>query len=157
MKWPSCVKEVPMLNGHLVTLNRFISRSTNKCKPFFQASKKNGADFHWNEECETTFQGLKRYMTSPPLLSKPPRERRYIFISPSQSQLWAEPWFGKTRVNLYPHEKTLFKQFLSKNADVFAWSPINIPGIDPEVICHNLSIKADAKLVKQKSRRMNEE
>jgi len=30
-------------------------------------------------------------------------------------------------------------------------------GIDPKVICHKLSIKADAKPVKQKLRRMNEE
>ena len=45
MKSPTCVKEVQMLNGCLAALNRFISRSTDKCKPFFQALKKNGADF----------------------------------------------------------------------------------------------------------------
>ena len=32
-----------------------------------------------------------------------------------------------------------------------------MPGIDPEVIFHKLSIRADAKLVKQKSGRMNKE
>jgi len=32
-----------------------------------------------------------------------------------------------------------------------------MPGIDPEIICHKLSIQADAKPVKQKPRRMNEE
>ena len=32
-----------------------------------------------------------------------------------------------------------------------------MPRIDPEVICHMLSIKADAKPVKQKPRKMNEE
>ena len=32
-----------------------------------------------------------------------------------------------------------------------------MPGIDPDIICHKLSIKADAKPVKQKPRRMNEE
>jgi len=32
-----------------------------------------------------------------------------------------------------------------------------MPGIDPEVICHKLSIKADAKPVKQNLRRINEE
>jgi len=30
-------------------------------------------------------------------------------------------------------------------------------GIDPEVIYHNLSMRADAKLAKQKPKRMNEE
>jgi len=66
MKSPTCAKEVHILNVHLAALNQFISRSTDKCRPFFQASKKNGADFCWDEECEMAFQGLKRYLTSPP-------------------------------------------------------------------------------------------
>jgi len=44
-----------MLNERLAALNRFISRSMDKCRPFFQALKKNGADFRWSEECETAF------------------------------------------------------------------------------------------------------
>ena len=52
MRSPACVKKVQMLNGHLAALNRFISRSTDKCKTFFLALKKNGADFRWNEEYE---------------------------------------------------------------------------------------------------------
>ena len=48
----------------------------------------------------------------------------------------------------------MFKQFLLKNTDVFAWSPTDMPGIDPEVICHKLSIKADTKPVKQNPERM---
>ena len=51
----------------------------------------------------------------------------------------------------------MFKQFISKTTNVFAWSPINMPRIDPEVICHKLSIKAGAKPIKQRPRRMNEE
>ena len=37
------------------------------------------------------------------------------------------------------------------------WPPTDTPGIDPEVICHKLFIKADAKPIKQKLRRMREE
>ena len=37
----------------LAALNQFISRSTDKCNPFFMALKKNGVDFRWNEKCET--------------------------------------------------------------------------------------------------------
>ena len=59
------------MNGRLAALNRFINRSTDKCRPFFQVLKKNGADFCWNQECEMSFQGLKKYLASPPLLSKP--------------------------------------------------------------------------------------
>ena len=40
---------------------------------------------------------------------------------------------------------------------MFAWSHANMPGIDPEIICHMFSIKADAKSIKQKPMRMNEE
>ena len=54
-----------MLNGCLAALNRFITRSTDKCKPFFQDLKKRAADFCWNKECEIAFQGLKRYLVSP--------------------------------------------------------------------------------------------
>ena len=66
MRSPTYMKEDQMLNGRLAALNRFISRSTDKCKSFFQALKKNEADFGWNEECEMTFQKLKRYLVSPP-------------------------------------------------------------------------------------------
>jgi len=45
MKSPTYVKEVQMMNGRLAALNQFISRSMDKCKPFFQALKKNGVDF----------------------------------------------------------------------------------------------------------------
>ena len=50
MRSSTCVKEVQILNGHFAALNRFISRSTNKCKPFFQALKKTGGNFRWSEE-----------------------------------------------------------------------------------------------------------
>ena len=71
MKSPTTVKEVQVLNGHLVAFNRFLSRSTDKYKPFFLAIKKNIADFCWNVQCEAAFQSLKVYLASPPLLSKP--------------------------------------------------------------------------------------
>ena len=74
------------LNRRLIALNRFPSRSTNKCKSFFPALKKNGAKFCWDEECEATFQGLKRYLTSPPLLTKPiTKEMLFLYLAVSES------------------------------------------------------------------------
>jgi len=62
-----------------------MSRSTDKYRPFFQALKRNGADFRWNKECETAFQGLKRYPTSPPLLLKPTsKEMLYLYLVVSE-------------------------------------------------------------------------
>ena len=57
---------------------------------------------------------------------------------------------------MHSHEKKLFKKFLLDKSHVFAWSPTDILGIDPKVIYHKLSIKANSKPVKQKPIRMNE-
>ena len=45
MKSLTYVKEVQILNGYIVALNRFISRSIDKCRPLFEALTKDGADF----------------------------------------------------------------------------------------------------------------
>ncbi|CAL2262907.1 unnamed protein product [Prunus armeniaca] len=70
MKSPATTKEIQSLTGRAATLNRFLSRSTDKCRPFFKALKKGHKD-KWDDECEVAFQNLKTYLTSPPLLSKP--------------------------------------------------------------------------------------
>jgi len=40
--------------------------------------------------------------------------------------------------------------FLRANADVFAWSPSDMPGIPREVAEHSLDIEAGSKPVKQR-------
>jgi len=47
--------------------------------------------------------------------------------------------------------------FLRANADIFAWSPSDMPGIPREVIEHSLDIRAGSKPVKQRLRRFDEE
>jgi len=47
--------------------------------------------------------------------------------------------------------------FLYANADMFAWSPSDIPGIPREVTEHSLEIRAGSKPVKQRLRRFDEE
>ena len=61
---PNSVKEVQHLTGMAATLNRFISRSSDKYRPFIQALK---AKFEWDEECDRALESVKDYMTSPPL------------------------------------------------------------------------------------------
>ena len=51
-----------------MALNRFISKFSDKCRPFFKLLHKN-VKFSWNEECELTLQQFKKYLTEPPLLS----------------------------------------------------------------------------------------
>ena len=45
---PRNVKEVQSLNGKVAALNRFVSRATDKCLPFFCTLKKS---FKWTTEC----------------------------------------------------------------------------------------------------------
>jgi hypothetical protein len=47
--------------------------------------------------------------------------------------------------------------FLRKNAEVFAWSPSDMPGIPRDVTEHSLDIRARARPVKQPLRRFDEE
>nr|XP_023886039.1 uncharacterized protein LOC111998168 [Quercus suber] len=51
-------------------LNRFISRSADRCKPFFLLLNK-WKGFEWTEECTLAFQQFKEYLTRPPIMSSP--------------------------------------------------------------------------------------
>ena len=74
-------KEVQCLTGMVVALNRFISRSTKRYKPFFQLLKK-WRDYIWTPKCEGEFQGLKEYLTKAPILSRPESEENlYMYLS----------------------------------------------------------------------------
>ena len=51
MQSSSRTKEVQSLTGRVATLNRFISKATNKCLPFFNSLKGNKR-FQWDDKCE---------------------------------------------------------------------------------------------------------
>ena len=76
MSSPRTTKEVQSLTGRVAALNRFVSKATNKCLPFFKALKK---AFAWIDECEAAFQELKHYLSNPPLLS-PSKEGEDLFL-----------------------------------------------------------------------------
>ena len=52
MKSPKTVKEVQKLTGRIAALNRFVSKATDKCLPFFKTLKQ---AFSWTDECEVAF------------------------------------------------------------------------------------------------------
>ena len=66
MTSPKTVKDVQRLIGRVAALNKFVSKATDKCLPFFKTLKQ---AFHWMDKCEVAFQNLKEYLTKPPLLS----------------------------------------------------------------------------------------
>ena len=66
IKPPQNIKEVQSFTGQVAALNRFVSKATDKCLPFFKVLKK---AFEWMDECQRAFQNLKEYLTTTPLLS----------------------------------------------------------------------------------------
>ena len=81
------VKEVQSLNGKIAALNRFVSKATNKCLPFFRTLRKS---FEWTKECQKAFEDLKKYLSSPPLLSpSKPGEELYLYLAISQAAISA--------------------------------------------------------------------
>ena len=95
---PKTIKEVQKLTRKIVALNRFVSRATDKCLPFFKTLKQ---AFTWTDECKIAFQELKCYLSNPPLLSpsKGGGGEACICIWQYQPQPWVQPWFRKTTRN----------------------------------------------------------
>ena len=54
----------------IAALSRFVSKSTDKCRPFFQALKMRN-NLVWSAECEEAFIQIKQYLGGIPVLAKP--------------------------------------------------------------------------------------
>ena len=81
------VKEVQSLNGKIAALSRFVSKAMDKCLLFFRTLRKL---FEWMDECQKAFEDLKKYLSSPPLLSpSKPGEELYLYIAVSQAAVSA--------------------------------------------------------------------
>ena len=61
-------KEIQKLTGMTAALNRFISRSADRYRPFFLLMNK-WKGFEWAKECASAFQQLKEYLSQPPIMS----------------------------------------------------------------------------------------
>ena len=81
---PRNPKEIQKLTGMTAVLNRFISRSTDRCRPFFMLMNK-WKGFKWTEECAQAFQQLKDYLSRPPIMSSPETDEilfAFIAVAP---------------------------------------------------------------------------
>ena len=77
-------KEVQKLTGMTSTLNRFISRSVDRCIPFFLLIN-NGKDLNGLKNVLWQFQQLKEYLSRPPIMSSPGTDEvlfSYIMVAP---------------------------------------------------------------------------
>ena len=78
---PNSKKGIQQLTGWLAALGRFISRFTNRLKPFFTTMRgANRAEL--NEECDKAFVAIKQYLTEPPILVSPEtRDTLYVYLA----------------------------------------------------------------------------
>ena len=67
---PTSRKGVQRLTGQLAALGRFISRFTNRLRPFFITLRR-AKTACWNEECDQAFMAIKQYLIKPPILASP--------------------------------------------------------------------------------------
>uniref|UniRef100_A0A2N9EE12 Reverse transcriptase domain-containing protein n=1 Tax=Fagus sylvatica TaxID=28930 RepID=A0A2N9EE12_FAGSY len=80
---PRNIKQLQRLTSMVAALGRFISRSADKCKPFFRLLGRK-SKFVWDEECLVAFQGIKTYLSTPPCLSIPiPGEPLFLYLAVS--------------------------------------------------------------------------
>ena len=87
MMSPKTVKEVQKLTRRIATLDRFVSKATDKCLPFFKTLKQ---AFAWTDKCEAAFQELKHYLSNPPLLSSSKEgENLYLYMAISATAVSA--------------------------------------------------------------------
>ena len=81
MEPPKNIKEVQSLIGRVAALNRFVSKTTDKCLPFFNILRK---AFDWTDQYQKAFQDLKVYLTTALLLSPSiPGEELYLYLAVS--------------------------------------------------------------------------
>ena len=80
---PSSKKGIQQLTGRLAALGRFISRFTDRLKPFFTTLRgANRAEL--NEECNRAFMAIKQYLTKPPILVSPETgDTLYLYLAAS--------------------------------------------------------------------------
>ena len=84
LKPPRNAKEVQKLTRMIAALNRFISRSADRCRPFYLLINK-WKGFEWSEDCTAAFQQLKEYLSRPPIMSSPAADEiiySYIVVAP---------------------------------------------------------------------------
>ncbi|KAH9331744.1 hypothetical protein KI387_003852 [Taxus chinensis] len=66
-----------------------------------------------------------------------------------------DPHIVKIGQSLNTSEQAAFTTFLRTRNQAFAWSYADMPGIDPTIAVHNITLNPDSKPVKQKLRKMH--
>ena len=86
-------------------------------------------------------------------VGKKPAEKSEETLKKILVQKGDEERFFLLGSSLAEEEERELKAFLRVNIEVFAWTPYEMPSIDPEVTCHKLNVDRSAKPVIQRARR----
>nr|CAN74716.1 hypothetical protein VITISV_033046 [Vitis vinifera] len=87
MPTPKTEKEIKGFLGRLQYISRFIARLTDICEPIFRLLRKNQPTV-WNDDCQLTFEKIKGYLLSPPVLVPPtPGRPLLLYLSVSDMAL----------------------------------------------------------------------
>ncbi|RDY02805.1 hypothetical protein CR513_13698, partial [Mucuna pruriens] len=81
----------------------------------------------------------------------PAEDLKEIQLGPKRERI------TKIGTTMSQKEENLLIALLKANYDVFAWSAWDMPGVDPNFMCHQLSIEKGAKPIAQKKRKQGEE
>ena len=82
-------------------------------------------------------------------VGKEPAEKSKETLKKILVQEGDEECFFLLDSGLAEEEERELEAFLRTNIEVFAWTPYEMPGIDPEVTCHRLNVDRLAKPVIQ--------
>ncbi|GKV27231.1 hypothetical protein SLEP1_g36424 [Rubroshorea leprosula] len=100
MKPPKSIKDMQRLAGRIAALHRFVSKSVEKCLLFFKILRSvahkdeagKSKKFEWTLECQTTFNDLKSYLGSPPLLTKAEEGKLlYLYLGVADAAILQKP------------------------------------------------------------------
>nr|GEX21886.1 reverse transcriptase domain-containing protein [Tanacetum cinerariifolium] len=77
---PRCLKDMQKLNGNPASLNRFLSKFTEKSLPLFKTLKMctKKRDFQWTAEAEMAFKKMKQWIAELPMLTAPKEKEELI-------------------------------------------------------------------------------
>ncbi|XP_057452361.1 uncharacterized protein LOC130744188 [Lotus japonicus] len=135
----------PLSNGHIggIVVDQRVARECY-CNAVDRYGKKNASVGHRCSEVETPKESLD-----------PRGEGRVNRPTPIEET--KELKFDEKILKIGTKLSEDQEQRLSKLLDIFAWSHKDMPGIDPNFICHKLALNPGAKPITQTRRRMGNE
>ena len=87
MSPPKNIKRSLLINHSNSSFESFMSKVAKKCFLFFKILK-GVKNFQWTDECQQTFESLKKYLESPLLITQPTeKEELFLYLAVSEKAI----------------------------------------------------------------------